>query len=147
MLAGLAWLAWAYINITTHGGLDKGEAAVGKGLVGAAQLLTAAWNLLLLPAALVIHEEATERNRNWMSIVTVCGIVSLAFWAFGGATHGVTPPLEVTYLLLSAVWWAGIGLSCRVHHPSSAHSPSFWVPLHSGTQPSQHLSRSRTRSA
>lgn len=31
------------------------------------------------------------------------------FWAYGGATHSITPALEVSYLVLSSVWWCGIG--------------------------------------
>jgi hypothetical protein len=49
-------------------------------------------------------------------LYTVCGILSLSFWAVGGAARVNSPMLEVGYLLLSGIWWAGIGSALRKGH-------------------------------
>jgi hypothetical protein len=46
-------------------------------------------------------------------LYTVSGVASLSFWAYGGATHGITPSLETTYLMMAAVWWIGMGRVLR----------------------------------
>jgi len=107
-LAGTAWVLWAVINSRTHGGLDIGEAAVGERVWRAGALLMVGWNLLLIPAALVLHA-SLDSHPYRVRVATACGLTSLLFWAYGGATHGITPALEVTYILLSAVWWCGLG--------------------------------------
>jgi hypothetical protein len=71
----------------------------------------AAWNLLLLPAALALDAELSPRAPERMRVATLAGVASLLFWAFGGATRTITPGLEVAYLALSAVWWGGVGLT------------------------------------
>ncbi len=48
-----------------------------------------------------------------MLLYTVCGVISLVFWAYGGATRGISQVLETTYLLLSGVWWLGVGSELR----------------------------------
>ena len=108
-LAGAAWVLWAVLNSRTHGGLDIGEAAVGARLSRAGALLMVAWNLLLIPAALVLYDRLVDLHPSRVRLATACGLVSLLFWAYGGATHTITPALEVSYILLSAVWWCGIG--------------------------------------
>src|SRR4051812_47178378 len=105
--AGAAWVAWAVLNARTHGGLDAGPAAVGESTARIGALLQVAWNLLLLPAALVLHAELERGAPTRMRLVTLAGIASLLFWAFGSATRTITPVLEVSYLALSAVWWGG----------------------------------------
>lgn len=111
--AGVAWVIWAALNTSTHGGLDAGAAAVGERLALVGALLTVAWNVLLLPAAvdlgLQFHREAPDSTR----AATILGIASLLFWAYGGATQRITPALEVSYIALSAVWWLGIGVRIR----------------------------------
>jgi hypothetical protein len=109
--AGLTWVAWAAINTHTHGGLDAGASAVGETTARIGAFLQVSWNLLLLPAALVLHAELEPTAPARMRLVTLAGIVSLLFWAFGSATRTITPVLEVTYLALSAVWWGGLGVS------------------------------------
>ena len=111
LLAGVAWVLWAVLNARTHGGLDVGAAAVGDRMARAGALLMVGWNLLLIPAALVLYASLLERHPFRVRLATVCGVASLLFWAYGGATHGITPPLEVSYLVLSAVWWCGIGVT------------------------------------
>jgi len=109
LLAGTAWVAWAALNTGTHGGLDVGAAAVGDRMARVGALLMVAWNVLLIPAALVLYARLLEVHPQRVRLATTCGVASLLFWAYGGATHGITPALEVSYLVLSAVWWLGIG--------------------------------------
>jgi hypothetical protein len=111
--AGLAWVAWAMLNARTHGGLDAGPSSVGESTARIGALLQVSWNLLLLPAALVLHARLEPAAPAWMRLVTLSGIASLLFWAFGSATRTITPVLEVSYLLLSAVWWGGLGILLR----------------------------------
>jgi hypothetical protein len=112
-LAGIAWITWAALNARTHGGLDVGGAAVGERLARVGQLLMVAWNVLLIPAAVSLYSRLVALAPERMRVATVCGIASLLFWAYGGATRTITPALEVSYLLLSAVWWSGIGATAR----------------------------------
>ncbi len=118
--AGLAWVAWVTLNARTHGGLDVGAAAVGEPTARIGAFLQVAWNLLLLPAALVLHAELEPAAPERMRLVTLAGIVSLLFWAYGSATRTITPVLEVTYIALSAVWWLGLGLALRPHRRAFA---------------------------
>jgi hypothetical protein len=118
--AGFAWVVWAVINTRTHGGLDVGAAAVGDRLARVGALLTVAWNLLLLPAAMVLDGAVRKHAPETASLTTLAGIVALLFWAYGGATHSITPALEVSYLMLSALWWAGLGAHLRREHPAFA---------------------------
>lgn len=115
-VAGLAWVAWAVVNQRTHGGLDAGPAAVGERVARGGALLIVAFNVLLLPAALQLDESLRERSTVPMRLVTIAGIASLLFWAFGGATRTITPALEVSYLALSAFWWGGVGAAIRPTH-------------------------------
>lgn len=114
--AGLAWIAWAVINTRTHGGLDVGPPAIGQGVARTGTLLMVAWNVLLLPAALVLHAHLQFAAPRRMRLATLAGIASLLLWAFGGATHRITTPFEVTYIALSAVWWGGLGSALRPEH-------------------------------
>jgi len=109
VLAGIAWVIWSYLNTRTHGGLDAGSLVVGERFARGGQLLMVAWNLLLIPVALTLYDQLVPERPARMRVVTVCGVASLCFWAYGGATHGITPSLEVSYLALSAIWWCGIG--------------------------------------
>ena len=99
LTAGICWLVW--IGANGLGSLDSPRSAK---LV---QLMIAGWNLLLIPAAIALYE---KYKTDAMRFFTACGIVSLLFWGYGGATGTITPGSEVVYLLLSGVWWLGIGL-------------------------------------
>jgi hypothetical protein len=79
----------------------------------AGALLMVAWNLLLIPAALVLHADLIDAHPYRIRLATTCGLASLLFWAYGGATRGITPTLEVSYLVLSSVWWCAIGVTLR----------------------------------
>jgi hypothetical protein len=114
--AGHAWIAWIAINSRTHGGLDAGPPAVGAGVARTGMLLMVAWNVLLLPAALVLHQHLETGARMRMRLVSLAGVASLLLWAYGGATRTITTPLEVSYIALSAVWWGGLGWELRAEH-------------------------------
>jgi hypothetical protein len=113
ILAGIAWLVWIILNGVTNGELDTGGAAIGLRLAKFGQLLMIAWNLLLIPAAVFLGNRFYAKDENPALFLTICGIASQMFWAYGGATSGITPMLEVTYLFLSGIWWLGIGLILR----------------------------------
>lgn len=112
IVAGLSWVTWAVVNGLTHGGLENGIQSGSARPTLFGPLLTAAWNLLLVPAALTLGRRLQHANPGIVPVFTASGILSLAFWAFGGVTR-ITPALEVTYLALSAVWWLGIGIMLR----------------------------------
>ena len=109
ILAGTAWVMWVVLNARTHGGLDIGATAVGERMSRTGALLMVGWNVLLVPAALILYTCLVESHPHRVRLATACGLASLLFWAYGGATHGITPALEVSYLVLSAVWWLGTG--------------------------------------
>ena len=108
IVSALSWIAWAVLNGVTHGQMDAAgpsQATITK----TGQLLTVSWNLCLVPTALMLLQWLRDEGPNLMLICTVLGVISLAFWAYGGATSTISGPLEVTYLMLSGVWWVGIG--------------------------------------
>jgi len=108
LVSAAAWIAWAVLNSRSHGQLDSGQGVPGR-IFKLGGVLTAAWNLLLVPAALALWRRMRHRSPDWVLLYTVTGIASLLFWAYGGAAHGITPSLETTYLLMAGVWWIGIG--------------------------------------
>lgn len=113
ILSALAWIAWAILNAVTHGQLDAPGHSVSPTITRTGQLLTVSWNLFLVPAALLLWRWLQDESPNLMSICTVLGVLSLAFWAYGAATRGISSALEVTYLILSGVWWLGVGFILR----------------------------------
>jgi hypothetical protein len=110
ILSGFAWISWAALNVVHHGGLDAGPPAVTIAVFRTGQLLTGGWNLLLIPAALVLWRRLRTSAPGMALLATVCGVLSVTFWGYGGLTHTITPALETAYLFLSAVWWIVIGL-------------------------------------
>jgi hypothetical protein len=110
LLAGTAWIAWAAINIQTHGGLDAGPPTVSASLALVGRLLTAAFNLFLVPAALALWSWLKPERPALTAVVSLCGLASLLLWACGAITERITPHVEVTYLALSGVWWCGLGV-------------------------------------
>jgi hypothetical protein len=108
IIAGLAMVAWAATNWLTHGALDTGDPRVGALALRTGKLLNVCWNLLLLPTALVLWARLQRTGEYALLLFTVAGVGSLFLWALGAATQG-TPVLEVTYLLLAGIWWAGVG--------------------------------------
>ena len=109
VLSSVAWLTWAVLNGLTHGGMEAAPPRGDARLFRLGELLTAAWNLLLVPCALALWRWLEARRPNLMLLYTVSGLLSLAFWGYGGATHGITPALENSYLFMSAIWWVGTG--------------------------------------
>lgn len=114
--AGLAWVCWAFVNGATGGGLEAGIPSVGLRLAKFGQLLTVSWNLLLIPATLFFWRRLQTQSPHLILLCTVCNLLSLAFWAAGAAARVNSPMLEVSYLLLSGVWWLGTGHALRKTH-------------------------------
>jgi hypothetical protein len=116
LIAGICWICWAIINAMTSGGLDSGPPAIGPRLSKFGQLLTIGWNLLLIPAAVVLWQRLANKDTSSITLYTVCCIISLTFWALGAAAHVNSPMLEVSYLLLSGTWWLGVGNALKKQH-------------------------------
>ena len=110
LLAGAAWIAWAVINTVTHGGLDAGPPSVSASLARAGRLLIAGFNLFLIPAAFVLWSWLRPGQAMRAGLITVCGLTSLCLWATAAVAQRITPPVEVTYLALSGIWWCGLGV-------------------------------------
>jgi hypothetical protein len=111
ILSGCGWILWTILNGVTHGKLDAGPPQTSERLFKFGELLTVSWNLLLIPAALALWRWLSVDKPNLVLLYTISGITSLLFWSFGGATHRITPALETTYVLLSSIWWLGIGFA------------------------------------
>lgn len=111
--AGLVWFVWAALSFSAPELLEAKPEVTGPRLAKLGPLLTAGWNILLIPAALSLHRKLSPRAPGLVMMFTVYGVLSLAFWAFGGVTQ-ITPELEITYLALAAIWWLGTGtMLCR----------------------------------
>ena len=110
---GLCWIAWAIANTVSRGAFE--HSPEGSTPARCAALLTAGWNLFLIPAALRLCQMLRAERPALVPIWSAAGILSLSFWAFGGLTT-VTRPLETTYLALAATWLLGIGSSMRSRH-------------------------------
>lgn len=106
ILAGCCWIVWIVFG-------NDDPSKVSARIAKLSQLMISGWNLMLVPAAIVLWQRLRLANPDSISMFTVCGITSLMFWAYGGATHSITPSLEIVYLLLSGVWWVGIGNALR----------------------------------
>jgi len=111
VLAGLCWFAWAVINILSDRILER--AAPGSLAAIANSLLTAGWNLLLIPSALRLHRYLQNSHPKMLLAATMAGILSLVLWALGGFTR-ISHNLESVYISLAAVWLLNLGL-CTVH--------------------------------
>lgn len=105
ILSGAAQVSWAMLNGVTQGGLDSGGASPQVVRIG--QILLISWNLLLLPVALFLGTWLRTKSPYLVVLYTVCGIASFLLWALN------SPVMEFSWILLSAVWWAGIGFVLR----------------------------------
>ncbi len=108
ILSGAAQVSWAVLNGVTQGGLDSGGASPQVVRIG--QILLISWNLLLLPVALFLGTWLRTKSPYLVVLYTVCGIASFLLWALN------SPVMEFSWILLSAVWWAGIGFVLRSEH-------------------------------
>ncbi len=115
--AGACWLAWAVGNTLSHGALEHSPR--GSALLVAGSLLTAGWNLLMVPAALRLHLRLRWPSARLLPLLTGAGIASLLLWAAGGLTR-VTHTLEFGYLALATIWLLGIAPLLRRRHPRLA---------------------------
>lgn len=105
ILSGTAQVGWAMLNGVTQGGLDSGGASPQVVRIG--QILLISWNLLLLPVALFLGTWLRTKSPYLVVLYTVCGIASFLLWALN------SPVMEFSWILLSAVWWVGIGFILR----------------------------------
>ncbi|GAC1649829.1 MAG: hypothetical protein NVS4B3_07540 [Gemmatimonadaceae bacterium] len=113
LLAACSWIAWIVINASTRGALDTGWPAVSERLDVVGRVLMVSWNVLLVPAAFALHTRLVAVRPRRMRAATACGVSALLLWAYGGATHTISRPLEVTYLALGGFWWCGLGITLR----------------------------------
>ena len=105
IVSGVAQVSWAVLNGVTQGGLDSGGASPQGVRIG--QILLISWNLLLLPVALFLGTWLRSKSPSLVVLYPVCGIASLLLWALN------SPGMEFSWILLSAVWWGGIGFVLR----------------------------------
>jgi len=108
--AGLCWFAWAVANTATSHRLE--HATPGTAAGAANSLLTAGWNLLLIPGALRLYRRFRGAHRIALLVGTAAGVVSVSLWTYGGLRHG-SQGLETTYLSLAAVWLLALGAAAR----------------------------------
>lgn len=105
IFSAMTQVSWAVLNGVTQGGLDTGLA--NPEAIRTGQVLLISWNLLLLPVALFLGGWLRPRSPYLVVLYTVCGIMSLLLWAI------TSPVMEFSWILLSAVWWLGIGFVLR----------------------------------
>lgn len=106
ILSGVAQGIWAILNGVTSGGLDAGTPEV----VRLGQYLEIGWNLLLIPIAVFLGIWLRPKSPYLVVVYTVCGLASFLLWAIDSAV------MEASWILLSAVWWLGIGFVLRGEH-------------------------------
>jgi hypothetical protein len=81
--------------------------------------LVLAWNVLLIPAALVLGVSLARRAPVAAIVATVCGVASLTAWAAGiGAGMASIP--EWSWIGLSVIWWLGLGVALWPGHRAFA---------------------------
>jgi hypothetical protein len=105
-LAGMCWLLWAVVNTSSGHGLE--HAAAGSTAATANSLLTAGWNLFLVPAALRLHGYTGNPKSRLIGAATIAGVLSLMLWSYGAFTC-VSHNLETIYLALGALWLLALG--------------------------------------
>jgi hypothetical protein len=105
--AGLCWLAWALGNTLTSRRLE--HAAAGSTAATASGLLTAGWNLLLIPAAFRLYHHFRQERDGILLAATLAGAFAMALWGIGGLTQ-ISRRLETSYLAFGAVWLLVLGL-------------------------------------
>src|SRR5689334_14298739 len=78
-----------------------------------ATALTIAWNLLLIPAAIVLWRWLRTDSSRLVDSATGAGIVACVLWAAAPITGWWD--LEAMWIALGLLWWLGIGLAVRPH--------------------------------
>lgn len=79
-----------------------------------------AWNLLIIPAALVLGLRLASRGSLIAAGATAAGIAGSVLWAFDFRTASVEP----WWIALAAAWWLGLGWLLRKRHRATA-----WLTL------------------
>ena len=105
-----------------------GAAAIGSGVVQVGAFFLGGlglteeqgvllWNLLLIPAALVLGISLFRRAPVAATIATVSGVVSCSLWAAAAASGGSSTAIpEWSWIGLSAVWWLALGIALWPGH-------------------------------
>lgn len=89
-------------------GLAQASLFLVDGLGLGERTLVVAWNLLLVPALVVLWAWLRPSGRLQVDAASVAGLASLALWAASSATPSTGAP-EASWIVLSAAWWLGIG--------------------------------------
>lgn len=75
------------------------------------------WNLLLIPAAVVLGVSRFRRAPVAATIAAVAGVASCSLWAAAAASGGSTTSIpEWSWIGLSAVWWLALGVALWAGH-------------------------------
>jgi hypothetical protein len=75
------------------------------------------WNLLLIPAALVLGVSRFRHAPVAAALATVSGVASCALWAAAAASGGSATSIpEWSWIGLSAVWWLALGVALWPGH-------------------------------
>ena len=75
------------------------------------------WNLLLIPAALVLGVSLVRRAPVAATIATITGVASCSLWAAAAASGGSSTSIpEWSWIGLSAVWWLALGVALWPSH-------------------------------
>ncbi len=79
------------------------------------------WNVLLIPAALVLGVSLFRRAPVAATVAMVSGVTSLGLWAAAAASGGSSTAIpEWSWIGLSAVWWLALGLALWPGHRALA---------------------------
>jgi len=75
------------------------------------------WNVLLIPAALVLGVSLVRRAPVAATIATIAGVASCSLWAAAAASGGSSTSIqEWSWIGLSAVWWLALGIALWPSH-------------------------------
>ena len=108
VLAGLAAIASGAVQV---GAFFLG----GLGLTEEQGVLL--WNLLLIPAALVLGVSLVRRAPVAAAIATITGVTSCSLWAAAAASGASSTSIpEWSWIGLSAVWWLALGVALLPSH-------------------------------
>lgn len=108
VLSGALQSAYLVINVAFAGG-SIGSLPTETGFQSLGRILMVAWSLLLIPTAISLMAWLQRERILLPLLYSVLGVISLLMWAYGAATHRLSPTLQASSLLLASVWWMGTG--------------------------------------
>jgi hypothetical protein len=91
---------------------------------GNADWAITAWNLLIIPAAIVLGWRLSTGGSMVAAGATAAGVAASVLWAFEFRRAAVEP----WWIGLAAVWWLGLAWALRAHHRKTA-----WLTAALGT--------------